>query len=443
MIDTLRMNATSNTSIDYQATAEFADWMDQNDPLRIYRERFHLPRQANGEPQIYLCGNSLGLQPKTVRSYLDQELRDWATLGVEGHFEAENPWMPYHEFLTEAMAKVVGAKPSEVVVMNTLTVNLHLMMVSFYRPEAQRFKILIESDAFPSDRYAVESQIKWHGYDPEEALVELRPREGEQLIRIEDIEALLAEQGQEIALIMLGGVNYYTGQYFDAKRIAALGHRHGCLVGFDYAHGAGNIDLRLHDSQLDFAVWCTYKYLNAGPGSMAGCFVHERHAQDFDRPRFAGWWGHDKETRFNMRFGFTPLSGAEGWQLSNHPILSLAAIRASLDIFTEVGMPALMHKSRLLTGYLEFLVDELRDERVRIITPRDPAERGCQLSIQLRRTNRRLFDELSRRGVIADWREPDVIRVAPVPLYNSFREVYDFVAILQSILDLHQYDEQQ
>ncbi len=428
------MNAQSDIKIEYQATAEFADWMDQNDPLKSYRDRFHLPLQANGEQQIYLCGNSLGLQPKTVRTYLEQELKDWETLGVEGHFEAKNPWMPYHEFLTESMAQVVGAKPWEVVVMNTLTVNLHLMMVSFYRPEAQRFKILIESDAFPSDRYAVESQIKWHGYDPKEALLELRPREGEQLIRHEDIEALLEEQGSEIALIMLGGVNYYTGQFFPAKQIAELGHRHGCIVGFDYAHGAGNIDLQLHDSGLDFAVWCTYKYMNAGPGSMAGCFVHERHARDFDRPRFAGWWGHDKETRFNMRYGFMPMTGAEGWQLSNPPILSLAAIRASLDIFNEVGMEALTKKSRALTGYLEFLVDNLEDDQIRMITPRDPAERGCQLSIQLRNADRQLHKTLTERGVISDWREPDVIRVAPVPLYNTFREVYNFVAILQSIL---------
>ncbi|MCB0638801.1 MAG: kynureninase [Lewinella sp.] len=411
-----------------------ATQLDARDPLAAYRRRFHLPRQADGTPFIYFCGNSLGLQPVTTRAYLEQELHDWEHLGVEGHFHAQHPWMPYHEFLAEAMGQVVGAKPQEVVVMNTLTVNLHLLMVSFYRPTPGRYKILIESDAFPSDRYAVESQLRFHGYDPAEALLELTPRPGEVLIRKEDIAAMLAEQGAQIALLMIGGVNYYTGQYFDLKGITELGHRYGCTVGFDCAHGAGNVPLNLHDSGADFAVWCTYKYLNAGPGSVAGCFVHERHAETFDGPRFAGWWGHNKTTRFNMRQPFDPMPGAEGWQLSNPPILSLAAIRASLDIFAEAGMDQLRAKSLLLTGYLEYLLQQIPTDRIRVITPRDPEERGCQLSIQVRDSDKTLYDELTRKGLLADWREPDVIRVAPVPLYNSFGDVYRFYELLHQSL---------
>ena len=418
----------------FEASAAFAQTMDANDPLQQYRAQFHMPVQKNGEEHVYLCGNSLGLQAKTVRAYLEEELKDWERYGVEGHFHAKHPWMPYHEFLTDAMAKVVGAKPIEVVVMNTLSVNLHLMMVSFYRPTSTRFKIVMESDAFPSDRYAIESQIKFHGYDPADALVELKPRTGEELIRHEDIETLIAEQGDEIALILLGGVNYYTGQVFDFKEIARLGHAKGCLVGFDLAHGAGNLNLQLHDSNIDFAVWCTYKYLNSGPGSLGGCFVHERHANDKTLPRFAGWWGHNKETRFNMRFDFDPIPGAEGWQLSNPPILALAAMRASLDIFDEVGMEKLNQKTVLLTGYLEFLLDNIQNESIRIITPRDKKQRGCQLSIQVKNADKTLFDQITNDGVIADWREPDVIRVAPIPLYNSFMDVYKFVEILKNNL---------
>ena len=330
----------------------FAQEMDAQDPLASYRERFYLPFQKNGDPYIYLCGNSLGLQPKSVRAFVEQELLDWEKLGVEGHFHAKNPWMPYHEFLTEAMAMLVGAKPQEVVVMNTLSVNLHLMMVSFYRPQSDRYKILIESDAFPSDKYAVESQVKFHGYDPEDAIILLSPREGEEIIREEDIKSLIEKEGKQIALIMLGGVNYYTGQFFNLKKITEWGHAQGCAVGFDLAHAAGNIELKLHDSGADFAVWCTYKYLNSGPGSLGGCFVHEKHAHNFELPRFAGWWGHNKETRFKMRDGFDPMPGAEGWQLSNPPILPLAAMRASLELFSEVGMERLNVKTRSLTCLL-------------------------------------------------------------------------------------------
>ncbi len=415
-----------------KASLTYAKQLDAQDPLRAYREEFYLPVQKNGKQHLYFCGNSLGLQPKRTEKFIQQELEDWKMLGVEGHFHAKNPWMPYHEFLTERMAKIVGAKPIEVVMMNTLSVNLHLLMASFYRPTKERFKILIEADAFPSDRYAVESQIHFHGY--KDGLLELKAREGEVLVRHEDIESIIEQEGYEIALILIGCPNYYTGQVFDMKRIAELGHAKGCVVGFDLAHGAGNLHLELHDSGIDFAAWCSYKYLNSGPGSVSGCFVHERHAHSPDLPRFAGWWGHNKTTRFNMRHAFDPIPGAEGWQLSNPPILSLAAIMASLEIFEEVGMPALLEKSAKLTGYLEFLVNNLEGNRVNIITPSNPKERGCQLSIQVRDADKSLYDAITEKGVIADWREPDVIRVAPVPLYNSFEDVFRFVEVLKECM---------
>lgn len=423
------------STAEHQATLAYAKQLDANDPLGHFRDKFHIPRQADGTPYVYLCGNSLGLQPKSTSESIEQELTDWKNLGVEGHFHAKNPWMPYHEFLTNAMAEVVGAKPIEVVVMNTLSVNLHLMMVSFYRPEGKRNKILIEYDAFPSDKYAVESQLKYHGVDPKEGMLELKAREGEVLIRMEDIESTIEEYGDEIALIMLGNTNYYTGQFFDMKRITALGHAKGCKVGFDCAHGAGNVDLQLHDSGADFAVWCTYKYMNSGPGSLGGCFVHERHAHDKELPRFAGWWGHNKDTRFKMRDGFDPIPGVESWQLSNPPILSMAAIKASLEIFQEAGMGRLRTKADQLTGYLEYLVDDIGDDRIQIITPRDKSQRGSQLSIQVKNADKSLFDKITEAGVIADWREPDVIRIAPTALYNSYEDVYQFSQLLKQQLD--------
>lgn len=419
----------------YKNTLEFAQQLDSEDELQPYRERFHIPKDTSGNELIYLTGNSLGLQPKSTKEYINQELEDWANLGVEGHMHAKNPWLPYHEFLTESMAKVVGAKPIEVVVMNTLTANLHFMMVSFYKPTKKRYKILIEEDAFPSDKYAVESQLRHHGYDDKEDLVLWKAREGEELANYDDLEQIIEEQGGEIALIMIGGVNYYTGQFFDLKRITKLGHEKGCVVGFDCAHGAGNVALSLHDSGADFAVWCTYKYLNSGPGSLGGCFVHERHAHDKSLNRFTGWWSHNKETRFNMRHEFDVLAGAEGWQLSNPPILSMAAIKASLDIFSEVGMEKLVEKSRLLTGYFEFLLKQLGEETIRIITPTNPEERGCQLSIQVLNSDKKLHDELMDAGIITDWREPDVIRCAPVPMYTSFEDMYKMVDRLKKILN--------
>ncbi|MEZ4827252.1 MAG: kynureninase [Bacteroidia bacterium] len=416
--------------MDFDNSLSFAREMDARDPLASYRERFYLPLRPDGQPHIYLCGNSLGLQPRTVRDYIAEELEDWATLGVEGHFHARHPWMPYHEFLSESTARLTGAKPQEVVVMNSLSVNLHLMMVSFYRPDSGRFKIIIEADAFPSDLYAVESQIIHHGYNPKTALIKLRPREGEYCLRTEDIEAEIGRAGEWLSLVLLGGVNYYTGQVFDMKRIAAAGHEAGAYVGFDLAHAAGNVELKLHDWEVDFACWCSYKYLNSGPGGVAGCFVHENHISDKSIPRFAGWWGHDKKTRFRMGPDFRPIPTAEGWQLSNAPVLAMASLRASMAIFDEVGMTALRQKSLLLTGFLSFLLQQAGDIGVNIITPENPGERGCQLSLLTGENGRAMFERLTQAGVICDWREPNVIRVAPVPLYNTFTDVWEFVSIL-------------
>ena len=414
----------------YKNTEKFSLDLDENDELKHYRNEFNIPLQKNGEEHVYLCGNSLGLQSKRTKSFINQELEDWATFGVEGHFHAKNPWMPYHEFLTESYSKIVGSKQSEVVAMNTLTVNLHLMMVSFYRPTEESHKIIIEADAFPSDIYAVESQIKYHGYSVNNSLIKLTPRDGESSIRIEDIAEIIDREGNEIALIMLGGVNYYTGQVFDFETITKLGQNKGIIVGFDLAHAAGNINLELHNWGVDFAVWCSYKYLNSGPGSVAAAFVHEKH-HNSDLPRFAGWWGHNKENRFKMPDKFNAIKSAEGWQLSNPPILSLAAIRASLSIFDEVGMEKLVVKSKKLTDYLLFLLNTIETDRIEIITPE---ERGCQISIRVKNGNKELFDKITEKGVIADWRAPDVIRVAPVPLYNSFSDVFNFYNILKSVI---------
>lgn len=419
----------------FENNLNYAQQQDQEDSLKNYREKFLIPTNSDGDELIYLCGNSLGLQPKKTSEYLQQELNDWAKFGVEGHTDAKNPWLPYHEFLTNSMAKIVGAKPNEVVIMNSLTANLHFMMVSFYQPTKTKYKIVIESDAFPSDKYAVESQIKFHGFDPSDGLILWKPREGEELCRFEDLEKIMSEQGDEIALLMIGNTNYYSGQSFPLKKITDLGHKHDSLVGFDLAHGVGNIQPNLHEVGADFAVWCTYKYLNSGPGSLGGCFVHERHADNQDLNRFAGWWGHNKETRFNMRHDFDALSGAEGWQLSNPAILSMAAIRASLDIFEEAGFDNIINKSKKLTGYLEFLIGELNDNRINIITPNNPEERGCQLSIQVKSADKNLHTQLTKSGVISDWREPDVIRVAPAPLYNSFEDVYKFIQQLKKVLN--------
>ncbi len=413
----------------------YAQQQDHQDPLKHFRNKFLIPTNNEGEELIYLCGNSLGLQPKKTSEYLEQELNDWAKLGVEGHTDAKYPWFPYHEFLTKSMANIIGAKPNEVVIMNSLTANLHFLMVSFYQPTKTKFKIVIESDAFPSDKYAMESQLKFHGFDPKEGLILWKPSKGEDLCRFEDLEKLVEEQGDEIALLMIGNTNYYSGQAFPLKNITELGHKHGCIVGFDLAHGAGNIQPNIHNSGADFAVWCTYKYLNSGPGSLGGCFIHERHANNPDIKRFTGWWGHNKQTRFNMRQDFDLLPGAEGWQLSNPSILSMAAIRASLDVFEEAGMENLRQKSVKLTGYMEFLFKEINEDRINIITPTDQNERGCQLSIQVKNADKNLHTQLTESGVISDWREPDVIRVAPVPLYNTFEDVFKFIERFKEVLN--------
>jgi kynureninase len=413
---------------------ETAKHLDREDALSEYRECFERPTDDQGQPLIYLCGNSLGLQPKQTKKYLELELEHWAKWGVDGHTEGKNAWLPYHELLTHQMAEVVGGKPQEVVVMNTLTVNLHLMMVSFYRPTKERFKVIIEADAFPSDRYAVESQIKFHGFDPKEALILWQPNPEDGLCHFSDFEQLMQEHGQSTALVMLGNSNYYSGQVYPIRAITDISHHYGATVGFNLAHGAGNILCDLHENQVDFAVWCSYKYLNSGPGSLGGVFVHQRHAHAHELPRFTGWWGHNKETRFKMRDEFDPIPGAEGWQLSNPPILSMAAIRASLDLFDRAGMKSLREKSIKLTGFLADSLNALSHDKIRILTPIDPAHRGAQLSLQIKNSDKTLHQKLTDLGVVSDWREPDVIRVAPAPLYNSFQDVHEFVQRLSQCL---------
>ncbi|MGE3165593.1 MAG: kynureninase [Planctomycetota bacterium] len=418
-------------TVSYAADLECARGLDAADALAPYRERFHIPRRPDGQPVIYFCGNSLGLQPRDVERALLEELEDWRQLAVHAHFQGRHPWYSYHELFRETGARLVGALPGEVVMMNSLTTNLHLLLVSFYRPTAERAKILIEDAAFPSDIYAVKSQLRFHGRDPETDLVVAKPRVGESWVRTEDLEELLAVHGERIALVLLGGVNYFSGQLFDLARITRAAQARGCVVGFDLAHAAGNAELRLHDWNVDFAVWCSYKYLNSGPGAVAGCFVHERHGRDHELPRFAGWWGNDPQQRFQMHLmaDFEPQAGADGWQLSNPPILALAPLRVSLDIFDHVGMAALRAKSVRLTGYLEYLLDRLPGG-LEILTPRAPGERGCQLSIRVPGNGRATLAELERAGVVCDFRAPDVIRVAPVPLYNSFEDVFRFASYL-------------
>ena len=409
---------------------ERAETLDQNDPLASYRERFYIP-QHQGSDSIYFTGNSLGLQPKTTQNKIQEELDDWAEFGVEGHFESRRPWFSYHEQLTEMIAKIVGAKPIETVVTHSLTTNLHLLMVSFYRPEGKRNKILCEKKAFPSDQYALESQAKFHGFKPEDVIVEIGPRDGDHLITEQDIIDKINELGDELAMVMIGGVNYYSGQLFDMESITKAAHNVGSIAGFDLAHAAGNVKLKLNEWGVDFAAWCGYKYLNSSPGGVSGLFVHERHANNKNLPRFAGWWGHDKETRFLMEPGFNPMPGAEGWQLSNAPVLGMAAHLASLEIFDEVGMDKLIEKRNKLTGFLEEVINEISEDykdkcTFEIITPKSTENRGAQLSILAHGQGKQMFDKLTEQGVIADWREPNVIRIAPVPLYNSFNDVARF-----------------
>ncbi|TNF48276.1 MAG: kynureninase [Bacteroidetes bacterium] len=424
--------------MEFQNTLSFAQQLDQQDPLKDFRNQFHFPT-FHDKTVRYFTGNSLGLQPKRTAEYISRELNDWAKYGVEGHFLAERPWFAYHENLTGHVAEIVGAKPVEVVVTHSLTTNLHLLMVSFYRPEGKRKKILCEAKAFPSDQYALESQVKFHGLNVSEDLVEVWPREGEHLIREEDILSKIEELGDELALVMIGGVNYYTGQLFDMKKITEAGHKVGAVVGFDLAHAAGNINLKLHDWGIDFAAWCGYKYLNSSPGGVSGMFVHERHANRPELPRFAGWWGYNKEKRFLMEPGFVPMEGAEGWQLSNAPVLGMAAHLAAVEIFIEAGMDRIGAKRDLMTAYLEFVIQQVSERNkercsFEIITPADQTKRGAQLSILAKGQGRSLFDALSAEGVVADWREPNVIRVAPAPLYNSFEDCYWFGVLLEKAI---------
>ncbi len=419
-------------SFDFEPDEACARRLDASDPLAHFRDEFHVPQRPDGSDVIYFAGNSLGLQPKGVSALLGQELTDWATLGVEAHFQGTRPWYRYHELFSDTAARLVGALPHEVVMMNTLTVNLHLMMVTFYRPTKDRFKILMEHAAFPSDTYAVTTQLRHHGLDPDGALLIAKPREGEHTLRTEDIEETLAREGDEVALVLLGGVNYFTGQLFDLPRITTAAKRSGCVVGLDLAHAAGNVPLRLHDWQVDFAAWCNYKYLNGGPGAVAGCFVHETHGHNLDLPRFGGWWGNDPDTRFRMHLEpeFIPRSGADGWQVSNPPILGLAAVKAAYELADRAGVDALRKKSIRLTGYLQYLIDDISLERFEVITPRDPAARGCQLSMLVHDRPKELLAALKEEGVVCDFRPPNVVRVAPVPLYNTFHEVWRFAQLL-------------
>ncbi len=426
--------------MDFQNTREFAQQLDAQDELSHYRNEFIFPK-VNGKQVIYFTGNSLGLQPKRTKAYVDEVMNDWASLAVEGHFYADKPWWDYQERFCQPLSEIVGAKPSEVSVMNTLTVNLHLLMVSFYKPTPKKYKIICEEKAFPSDQYMFQSQVHFHGLNPEETIVEIKRREGEHNIRLEDVLAKINEVGDELALVLIGGVNYYTGQVFDIKTITEAGHKYGAYVGWDLAHAAGNIELKLNEWKVDFAAWCSYKYMNSGPGNASGYFVHESHHNDLDLPRFAGWWGHNKERRFLMEPNFDPARNAEGWQISNLPILSLAPYLASVHMFAEVGMQKLIKKRNLITAYLEYILHEIDkevDSTFEIITPANQEERACQLSVFLHGEGRSLFDYLMKNGVITDWREPNVIRLAPVPLYTSFEDMYEFGQVLKTgIQSLH------
>ncbi len=418
----------------FQNSLHFAKKLDKEDPLKEYRNQFHFPKTGKGEESIYLCGNSLGLQPKLAAEEINDVLLNWQNRGVEGHFEGENPWIGYNEKLKPSMAKIVGAFHSEIAILNTLTVNLHLLLVSFYCPNPDRFKILIEKDTFPSDKYMVASQARFRGYDPREAIVEIQPRKGSMLLYEEDILEQIDKNGDQIALIMLGGLNYFTGQVLPISTITSLAKSRGCMVGFDLAHAAGNIPLQLHEDHVDFAAWCNYKYLNGGPGCIASIFIHEKH-HDSNLPRLEGWWGNKLPNRFEMADEFDPEVGAEAWVMSTPPTLAIAPIKASLDLFDEIGMQALRTKSVKLTGFLEFLIKDLHNPKIEIITPANIEERGGQLSIQVKNVDKKLFEALIDRNVILDWREPNVIRVAPTPMYNSFEDVYRFVAVLKECLE--------
>ena len=419
----------------YENSLSFAQQLDHQDPLKHFRSRFHIP-QHNRRDCIYFTGHSLGLEPKTVKTYVDEQLENWAVLGVNGHFHGKTPWISYHDLFPDQLSKIVGCLPEEVVIMNQLTINLHLMMITFYRPTKERYKIICEAKAFPSDQYAMESQVRLNGYEPDEAIIEVNPREGEHTLRTEDIVKTIHEHKDELCLVLFGGINYYSGQLFDLSAITEAAHQSGAYAGFDLAHAAGNVQLHLHDWNVDLACWCSYKYLNSGPGGVAGAYIHEKHATNPNLPRLAGWWGYSKETRFKMEKGFDAIPTAEGWQVSNTPVLAMAAHKAALDIFDEAGMDALAEKRGKLTGYLLFILDELQQKGwvIEVITPRNSGERGSQISMLIKQKGKDIFNALLKQGIITDWREPDVIRVAPVPLYNTFEDVWHFGNMLQKLL---------
>lgn len=421
----------------FENNLAFAQQLDKEDPVKDFREKFYVPF-IHGKNAIYFTGNSLGLQPKKVQEHVLDELEDWASYGVEGHFYARNPWVSYHELFPPLLAPLVGAKEEELVVMNQLTVNLHLLMAGFYRPTSQRYKIICEAKAFPSDQYAFDSQVSLHGFDPKDALIEVTPAEGESAIGTERILEAIAQHGKETALVIFSGVNYYSGEVFDMETIARAAHAAGAYCGFDLAHAAGNIRLALHDWDVDFATWCSYKYLNSGPGGVSGVFIHEKHATNKAFPRLAGWWGQNKETRFAMERKFDPIPTAEGWQLSNAPVLSMAAHKASLMIFEEAGFEHLLEKAAMLSRYLFFIIDEInaaqREKIIEIITPRETGRQGCQVSMLMLKRGKEIFEKLKAESVIADWREPNVIRIAPVPLYNQFTEIFRFGEIISKLL---------
>ena len=422
--------------MNFENTLEFARMLDKKDVLSMFREKFYLPI-INGKESIYFTGNSLGLQPKSTQDYILDELEDWASYGVDGHHHARNPWLNYHEMFPELLTDIVGAKPEEIVVMNQLTVNLHVLLTSFYRPTEKRFKILCEAKAFPSDQYALASEVMLHGLKPVEVIVEIAPRDGEYNVRHEDILQAIKENANELAVVMIGGVNYYSGQVFDMAAITKAAQDAGAYCGFDLAHAAGNVPLHLHDWNVDFACWCSYKYLNSGPGSVAGVFIHEKHFTNKDLVRLAGWWGHDKDSRFLMEKEFVPIPTAEGWQLSNAPVLSMAAHKAALEIFAEAGMKNVFAKGKTLSEYLLFIISEINkrttEKTIEVITPSGEPERGCQVSMLMLKNGKEIFNELKKQGVIADWREPNVIRVAPVALYNSFEDIFRFGEIISKM----------
>ncbi|MEP6465372.1 MAG: kynureninase [Parafilimonas sp.] len=423
--------------MNFENSLAFAKQLDEQDQLKNFRDKFLFP-QHNGKECIYFTGNSLGLQPKNALSEIQNVLNDWAALGVEGHFNGSRPWMHFHDHLTKPLSAIVGCLQHEVVVMNSLTVNLHLLMVSFYRPTKQRYKIICEAKAFPSDQYAFESQVKFHGFHPADAIVEVKPRKGEHTLRIEDILSIIKKHANETVLVLFSGINYYTGQFFDIKSITKAAHNAGAYAGFDLAHATANVELKLHEWNVDFAVWCSYKYLNSGPGAVAAAYIHERFATDKNFARFAGWWGNNKTSRFKMEKEFDAIDSAEGWQLSTPPALLLAALKASLDIFEEADIEKTHAKRKILTGFLHFVLNDINQKNnkkvIEIITPVNEAERGCQVSILVLENGRNIFDALTDAGVIADWREPNVIRVAPVPLYNTYEDVWRFGNIIKNIL---------